>query len=52
MYELVILTTIAIIFLIGWNCNDLYREYKQIPIENKVNVIKMYKKLYGNGIDE
>jgi len=52
MYGLVILITIAIIFLVGWISNDLYREYKQIPIENKVNVIKIYEKLYGNGIDE
>ena len=52
MYGLVILITIAIIFLVGWISNDLYREYKQIPIENKVNVIKIYEKLYGNGSKE
>lgn len=49
MYELVILTTVAIIFLIGWNCNDLYRQYEAKKKEEYTNIVNMYT---GGSVNE
>lgn len=42
MYELVISTVIAIIFLTGWNCANLYREYEAKKKEEYVKIVNMY----------
>lgn len=47
MYTLVITITFAIVFLLGWNAANLYREYEQKQIEEKEQIVKMYRSSEG-----
>lgn len=47
MYEMFITLTFAIVFLLGWNAANLYREYEQKRIEEKEKIVKMYKSSEG-----
>jgi hypothetical protein len=48
MSVIVLMVTIAIIFMIGWNSAELWREYKERPIEECVSVIKALRGVISN----